>query len=182
MLSVADLASQKLSQFDTVILGVRTYAAHRELHGVPTQALLEFARNGGNVVVQYQTSEFTADDAPYPLTLGNAEKVVDETEPVKLLSLSSLSLSAPNKLSSADFNGWVEERGHGFLQTWDSQYTALTETADAGQEPQRGGWITAKVGRGHWTYCAFALYRQLPEAVPGAYRILMNQLALADER
>ncbi len=182
MLSIAELTPQKLSQLDTVILGVRTYAAHPELHGVPTQALLEFARSGGNVVLQYQTSEFTAEDAPYSLTLGNAEKVVDETDPVKLLDVSSPSSASPNKLSSADFNGWVEERGHGFLGTWDAQYTALTETADPGQAPQRGGWITARVGRGNWTYCAFALYRQLPEAVPGAYRILMNQLALADQQ
>ncbi len=182
VLSVDDLNAQKLAQYDTVILGVRTYAAHADLHGAPTRALLEFARSGGNVVLQYQTSEFVGDDAPFPLALGNAEKVVDETDAVRLLDPSAASLSSPNKLNSADFHGWVEERGHGFLQSWDAQYTALTETADPGQAPQRGGWVTARVGRGNWTYCGFALYRQLPEAVPGAYRILMNQLALADQQ
>ncbi len=182
ILSIADLTASKLTEFDTVILGVRTYAARPDLHGAPTQALLEFARSGGNVVLQYQTSEFTAEDAPFPLTLGNAEKVVDETDAVQLIAASAVSLAMPNKLTPADFNGWVEERGHGFLGSWDARYSALTETADAGQAPQRGGWITAHIGKGHWTYCAFALYRQLPEAVPGAYRILMNQLALADEK
>ena len=182
VLSVADVNAQKLAEFDTVVLGVRTYAAHPELHGAPTKALLAFARSGGNVVLQYQTSEFTGDDAPFPLDFGNAEKVVDETDTVRLLDPSAASLSTPNRLNSADFHGWVEERGHGFLQTWDTRYTALTETSDPGQEPQRGGWITTRIGRGHWSYCAYALYRQLPEAVPGAYRILMNQLALADER
>jgi len=185
MLTVADLTTAKLANFDTVVLGVRTYAAHPDLHGAPTQALLDFARKGGNVVVQYQTAEFTADDAPYPLTLGrDAEKVVDETAPVALLGgnwklasdSSNTLLTAPNKITPADFNNWIEERGHGFLRTWDPRYTALTETHDPGQDPPRGGLITTALGKGRWTYVAFALYRQLPEAVPGAYRLFVNLL------
>ncbi len=192
MVTVADLTPANLSHFDTVVLGVRAYTAHPDLHGAPTQALLDFARNGGNVLVQYETSGLTSADAPYPLTLGN-EKVVDETDPVQLLALghaepSTLGpgpwtlLSTPNQITSADFNNWVEERGHGFLESWDPQYTALTETHDPGgavtpaQLPQRGGLITATVGKGRWTYCAFALYRQLPEAVPGAFRLFVNLL------
>jgi LmbE family N-acetylglucosaminyl deacetylase len=183
MLKVSDLTPDKLSQFDTVILGVRTYNAHPDLHGAPTQALLDFARNGGNVVVQYQTPEFTAADAPYPLT-GHNERVIDETAPVKILDPSSPLLTTPNKITSADFNNWIEERGHGFLDTWDSHYTVLTETRDPGapaehiqpQDPQRGGLITTQLGKGRWTYCAFALYRQLPEAVPGAFRLFVNLL------
>ena len=85
-------------------------------------------------------------------------------------------LSQPNKITPADFNNWIEERGHGFLSTWDPHYTALTETHDPGQAPQKGGLITTQIGRGHWTYVAFALYRQLPEAVPGAYRLFLNLL------
>jgi hypothetical protein len=165
-----------------VILGVRTYAAHPDLHGAPTQALLDYARNGGNVVVQYQTVEFTAADAPYPVALGSNEKVVDETAPVELLDATSPLLTRPNKIVPADFDGWIEERGHGFLSTWDGHYTALTETHDPGgpetapQADQRGGLITTPLGKGRWTYVAFALYRQLPEAVPGAYRLFLNLL------
>jgi LmbE family N-acetylglucosaminyl deacetylase len=181
ILAVSDLTAGKLRSFDTVILGVRTYNAHPDLHGAPTQALLDFARNGGNVIVQYQTYEFTAADAPYPLDLGSAEKVVDETAAVRLLDTKAPLLSTPNHIEPADFNNWVEERGHGFLQNWDSRYTALTETHDAGQEPQRGGLLTTQIGRGHWTYCAFALYRQLPEAVPGSYRLFVNLIGLADQ-
>jgi LmbE family N-acetylglucosaminyl deacetylase len=185
MLTVADLTAARLSQFDTVVLGVRTYNAHPDLHGAPTQALLEFARSGGNVLVQYQTAEFTAADSPYPLTLGNsAEKVVDETAPVVLLEPSSPLFTTPNTIHPADFDGWIEERGHGFLGSWDAHYTALTETHDPGsegehvlpQQPQRGGLVTVQLGKGRWTYCAFALYRQLPEAVPGAFRITVNLL------
>ena len=165
-----------------MILGVRTYAAHPELHGAPTQALLQYARAGGNVVVQYQTMEFRADDAPFALELGSNEKVVDETAPVHLLDTTNLLLSTPNRITEADFNGWNEERGHGFLATWDPHYTALTETHDPGepaehiqsQAPQRGGLVTTALGKGRWTYVAFALYRQLPEGVPGAFRLFAN--------
>jgi LmbE family N-acetylglucosaminyl deacetylase len=184
MLTVADLTTANLAQYDTIVLGVRTYAAHPDLHGAPTQTLLDYARNGGNVVVQYQTTEFTAADAPYPLSLGSNEKVVDETAPVQLIPQNSEAqnskldriLTTPNLLTPADFNNWIEERGHGFLATWEPQYTALTETHDPGQAPQRGGLITTEIGKGHWTYCAFALYRQLPEAVPGAFRLFVNLL------
>ena len=172
ILTIADLTAANLVRYDTVILGVRTYNAHSDLHGAPTQALLDYARNGGNVVVQYQTYEFTAADAPYPLALGSNEKVVDETDPVQLLDAASPLLTTPNRITPADFNSWIEERGHGFLGTWDAHYTALTETHDPGQAPQRGGLITTALGKGRWTYCAFALYRQLPEGVPGAYRLL----------
>lgn len=200
-LTIADLTPEHLAHFDTIILGVRTYNAHPDLHGAPTEALLNYARNGGNVIVQYQTAEFTGSDAPYPLKLGNAEKVVDETTPVRLLTSPGSTgtdgavnagayrpLFVPNRITEADFNGWIEERGHGFLQSWDSHYTALTETHDPGspaehiapQLPQRGGLVTTQLGRGHWTYVAFALYRQMPEAVPGAYRLFTNLIALAD--
>ncbi|HZQ42047.1 MAG TPA: PIG-L family deacetylase [Acidobacteriaceae bacterium] len=183
ILKVSDLTPEKLKAFDTVVLGVRTYNAHPDLHGAPTQALLNFASNGGNVVVQYQTPEFTAADAPFPLTTHN-ERVIDETAPVKLLDPGSPLLTTPNKITEADFNNWIEERGHGFLDTWDPHYTALTETHDPGapaehilpQAPQRGGLITTQLGKGRWTYCAFALYRQLPEAVPGAFRLFVNLL------
>ena len=182
ILTIADLIPAKLAQYDTVVLGVRTYAAHPDLHGAPTQALLDYARSGGNVLVQYQTSEFTAADAPYPLSLGSNEKVVDETDPVQLLDTSAQFLKTPNKITPTDFNNWVEERGHGFLESWDGHYTALTETHDPDQDPQRGGLITTPLGKGRWTYCAFALYRQLPEAVPGAYRLFVNLLSPATSR
>jgi LmbE family N-acetylglucosaminyl deacetylase len=188
MIKVADLTPAKLASYDTVILGVRAYTANPDLHGAPSAALLDFARNGGNVLVQYQTSDFTSADTPYPLSLGDAlgsEKVVDETAPVQLLSPTNPLLNTPNQITPADFNNWIAERGHGFLGTWDPHYAALTETHDPGgpvtpaQLPQRGGLITSQVGKGRWTYCAFALYRQLPEAVPGAFRLFVNLLAPA---
>jgi hypothetical protein len=106
-----------------------------------------------------------------------AERVVDETAPVKLLEPSNPLLTRPNAINSADFDGWVEERGHSFLDSWDKSYTPLTETEDPGQDPQRGGLLVAHPGKGTYIYVAYALYRQLPELVPGAYRLLANLLS-----
>ena len=106
-----------------------------------------------------------------------AERVVDEHAPVNLLDPANPLLTSPNTITSADFDDWVEERGHGFLEKWDPGYTALTETADPGQDPQRGGLLVTHPGKGTYIYVAYALYRQLPELVPGAYRILANLLS-----
>jgi hypothetical protein len=139
----------------------------------------EFVRKGGTVIVQYQSSNFPA---PLPLSLNQrSERVVDEQAPVKLLDPNNSLLTTPNKITSADFDGWVEERGHSFLDTWDSGYTALTETADPGQDPQRGGLVVAHPGKGTYIYVAYALYRQLPELVPGSYRLLANMLSAGAE-
>ncbi len=131
-------------------------------------------RRGGTLIVQYQSGNFPA---PAPLNLGRAERVVDEAAPVKLLDPANPLFTAPNVITAADFDGWVEERGHSFLESWDPAYTALTETADPGQDPQRGGLVVAHAGKGTYIYLAFALYRQFPELVPGAYRILANLLS-----
>ena len=138
--------------------------------------LEDFVRNGGTLIVQYQSSNFPA---PLPLSMGSRlpERVVDEQSPVKLLDPSNPLLNFPNNITTADFDGWVEERGHSFLDSWDPGYTALTETADPGQDPQRGGLLVTHPGKGTYIYVAYALYRQLPELVPGAYRILANLLS-----
>jgi hypothetical protein len=127
------------------------------------------------LIVQYQSGNFPA---PLPLSLGrSAERVVDEQAPVKLLDPADPLLRSPNSITEADFDGWVEERGHSFLSTWDPAYKALTETADPGQDPQRGGLVVAHPGKGTYIYVSYALYRQLPELVPGAYRLLANLLS-----
>ena len=140
------------------------------------EARLEsYVQGGGTLIVQYQSNTFPA---PYALAMGRIpERVVEEKAPVKILAPGDPLMSVPNKITEHDFDGWVEERGHSFLDSWDSAYTALTETADEGQDPQRGGLIVAHPGKGTYVYVAYALYRQLPELVPGSYRILANLLS-----
>jgi LmbE family N-acetylglucosaminyl deacetylase len=172
-ISVEDVAAGQLAGYDAVVLGVRVYAAHPELNNAK---LLAYAAAGGTVIVQYNTGEMPA--GPYPLSLGDSEKVVDEGAKVTLEKPDAQALQWPNRISETDFAGWVEERGHGFMGTWDPRYEALTEVHDPGQDPQRGGLLVAKTGEGHYVYLAYALYRQLPEGVPGSYRLLANLLSL----
>jgi len=173
LLSDAELASGDLSAWNVIVIGIRAYTVRPELT-LAQGRLNEFVRNGGTLIVQYQRSDFPA---PLPLNLGSAERVVDETTPVKLLEPNNPLLAAPNRITEADFNGWVEERGHSFMGSWDAGYTALTETADAGQDPQRGGLLVTHPGKGTYIYVAYALYRQFPELVPGAYRLMANLLS-----
>jgi len=174
-LTLDDVAEGRLTGYDAVVLGVRAYAAHPGLAAANGQ-LLEYARRGGVVIVQYNRGQFNY--GPYPTSLGNEEKVVDEDAPVKLLMPESPVLNWPNKITERDFDGWVEERGHGFMESWDAHYIAPLETHDPEQDPQNGGLILAKTGKGVYVYLAFALYRELPEGVPGAYRLFANLLSL----
>jgi hypothetical protein len=103
---------------------------------------------------------------------------VDENSHVEFVDPTSPVLTWPNEINQRDFTGWVEERGHGFLSSWDKHYEAPLETHDPEQEPQKGGLVFARYGRGVYVYVALALYRQLPDGVPGAYRLFANLLSL----
>jgi LmbE family N-acetylglucosaminyl deacetylase len=173
-----ELATADLSQWNVLVIGIRAYSTRPSLAAAEPR-LENFVERGGTLVVQYQGATFPA---PLPLSMkGSAERVVDEQAPVKLLDPTNSLLAWPNKITSADFDGWFEERGHGFLDHWDPGYTALTETADPGQDPQRGGLLIAHRGKGTYIYVAFALYRQFPELVPGAYRLLANLLSAGSQ-
>jgi hypothetical protein len=175
ILSTAALTPESLKPYDAVILGVRAYE-HPEL-AAANSALNAYAAAGGIVIAQYNTGRLPQGTGPYPLDLGGSEKVVEEDAPVKILAPDNPLLAWPNKLTTADFDHWVEERGHGFMATWDPHYTPLLETHDHGQQPQLGGLLVARTGRGAWIYLGLALYRQLPEGVPGAYRLLANLIS-----
>jgi len=104
--------------------------------------------------------------------------VVEEDNKVTILAPSDPAFTWPNKIGPSDFDGWVEERGHGFLRTWDPKYIALTETHDKDQEPQKGGLVYAKYGKGYYAYLSYAFFRQMPDGVPGSFRIMANLLSL----
>ena len=174
LLTAAELTSADLSAYTTIVVGIRAYSSRPDLAAAQSR-LDEFVRRGGTLIVLYQSANFPA---PLPLSLGRSpERVVDESDPVKILEPANPLLTSPNAITSADFDGWVEERGHSFLESWDKGYAALTETADPGQDPQRGGLVVAHPSKGTFIYSAYALHRQLPELVPGAYRILANLLS-----
>jgi LmbE family N-acetylglucosaminyl deacetylase len=179
LLGEQDLASGDLLQYDTIMTGTRAYAVRDDLKTY-NRRLLDYVHQGGNLIVLYNTQEFVPDRyAPYPAQLpARAEEVSEEDSPVEILAASSASFTTPNRITLADFDGWVEQRGSKFFTEWDAAYTPMIATHDQGQAPQRGGWVTATYGRGHYTYFAYAFHRQLPFGVPGAYRLLANLLSL----
>ncbi len=173
------IARGNLNQYSVIMLGIRAYAAQPAL-AIYNARLLRYVRRGGVVIVQYNTSEYNHNYGPYPYVLTNSPlyTVVREHAPVRMLKPQNPLLRWPNRITEADFAGWFEERGHDFMHHWSRHYQALLETHDPGQKPQRGGLLYARYGKGVYIYCAYALYRQLPEGVPGAFRLLANLISL----
>jgi hypothetical protein len=177
-LGPSEIATGDLSNYDVILLGVRTYAARDDLR-VYNSRLLDYVKNGGIMIVQYNTTEFDHNYGPYPYTMtSDPEEVTDEASKVQILDAQNPIFNWPNKISEKDFSGWVEERGSKWMKSWDSKYDALLETHDEGQEPQKGGLLYAKYGKGVYIYNAYAFYRELPEGVPGAYRLFANMISL----
>jgi hypothetical protein len=136
------------------------------------------------MIVQYNQYTFSQGGfAPYPLQIARPhDRVTDETAPVRILDASHPVVSYPNRIGPADFEGWVQERGLYFPRTWDERYTPVLEMSDPGESPLRGAILVAKYGKGTYVYTGLAFFRQLPEGVPGAYRLFANLLALGERR
>lgn len=178
LLNTNDLSSGRLEQYDVIMIGTRAYAVRQDLHTY-NQRLLTYAKNGGHLIVLFQTPEFIPERmAPYPAELpGNSEEVSEEDSPIKLLHSHHQVLNYPNKITLNDFENWVEQRGSKFFSKWDTAYVPIISTQDVGQAPQSGGWLIAKYGKGNYTYCAYSFHRQLPYGVEGAYRIMANLIS-----
>lgn len=171
------------SEFDVIVLGIRVYETRPDVAAVNDQ-LLEFARSGGTVVVQYNKYEYPAGEyAPFPVSMGSrpVDRVTDENSPVAFVDPESPVLTTPNRIGMADFEGWVQERGLYFLKEWDDRYTPILELTDPGEEPKLGSLVVAPVGDGLYVYAALAFFRQFPAGVPGAYRIFANLVSLTGD-
>jgi hypothetical protein len=178
MLGTQELAAASLDEFDAIIVGIRASAV-RDDYKAYNRRLLDYVEKGGNLIVQYQTQEYDgAPYGPYPHRLGRAAEVSEEDAKVTVLEPANPIFNWPNKITPADFDNWVEERGSKWMGTWDERYHALLESHDREQAPQRGGMLQVKHGRGTYTYAAYAFYRQLPAGVPGAYRLFANMISL----
>jgi LmbE family N-acetylglucosaminyl deacetylase len=177
-LAPSDVASADLSKYNVILLGVRAYAARDELKAYNSR-LLDYVKNGGVMIVQYNTPEFDHNFGPYPYEMGsNPEEVTDEESTIDILDPKNPVFLWPNQITARDFEGWVEERGSKFLKSWDSHFEPLLSTQDEGQSPQKGGLLYARYGKGVYIYNAYAFYRQLPEGVPGAFRLFANLVSL----
>jgi LmbE family N-acetylglucosaminyl deacetylase len=169
-----------LSRFDAIIVGPRAYETDSAL--VESNGrLLEYARRGGVLIVQYQQGRFfNGGFAPYPMTLAMPhDRVTDEKAPVAVLTPADPIVNTPNRISESDWNGWIQERGLYFARSWDSAYRPILESHDPGEQPLRGGLLVSRVGSGKYVYTGVSFFRQLPAGVPGAFRLFLNLLALA---
>ena len=171
-----------LKQYDAVILGVRALNTVKRLqYDMPK--LLAYVESGGTLIVQYNTSHrlVTNEFAPYPLELSR-DRVSVETAPVTVLLPEHAALNYPNKITSNDFNSWVQERGLYFPNKWDDQYTPILSSNDPGETPKNGGLLVAEYGQGYFIYTGYSWFRELPAGVPGAFRIFTNMISIGQEK
>lgn len=180
LLKEKDLTSNSLKTFDAVITGVRAYNVNGFL-AEKYELLMEYVKNGGNLVVQYNTSNFISSIkskiGPYPFTISR-NRVTEEKAEVTFLHPQHLVLNYPNKITAADFDNWVQERGIYFAGDIDPKYETIFSMKDPGEQDQKGSLIIANYGKGKFVYTGLVFFRQLPAGVPGAYRLLANIIAL----
>ena len=187
MLSEKDLTTGDLSKFDTIVVGIRASQVRRDFTS-NNERLLDFVKNGGTMIVQYQQQEFIRENLlPFPAKMESVVngtqrisnvRVVDENAPVTILEPKNVVFNFPNKIVSTDWDNWIQERNLYALTELDPRYTALLSCADDGETPTTGGLVYAKLGKGHYVYNSYSFFRQLPTGNPGAYRLLANLLSL----
>lgn len=189
LLGSRDLAEGNLEGFDAIVTGVRAYNVRPDLRANQAR-LMDYVRSGGTLIVQYNvlpggffgrdTGEL-AHIGPYPITIGRARVSVEEA-PVKFLDPENPLLAGPNHISQHDFDGWIQERGLYFASGWDPHYKPVIECHDPGENPQQGGMLYTRYGKGVYIFTAYSWFRELPAGVPGAYRIFANLLSARGTR
>lgn len=174
LLTDADLEAGDLSRFDAIVTGVRAYNTRPRLRTLQPR-LLQYANAGGTLVVQYNTTSDGPMDflGPFPFRISR-ERVTVEEAPVRFLKPGHRLLTSPNALTPEDFEGWVQERGLYFASPVDPRYDSPLSSNDPGEPARDGGLVSAAYGKGMFIYCAYAMFRQLPAGVPGAYRLFAN--------
>lgn len=175
------LSAENLMKFDAIVTGIRAYNVVEELR-YQQEELLEYVKNGGNLIVQYNTSHrlITEDIAPFPLQMSR-DRVTDENSEVEFLAPEHPVLNEPNKITKADFEGWVQERGLYFPNEWSEEFTPIFSMRDPSEDPKKGSLLITKYGEGHFIYTGLSFFREFPAGVPGAFRLFANLVSLGVE-
>jgi hypothetical protein len=174
--------TEGLARFDAIVLGIRAYNTKEKLKFYNAK-LLDYVKNGGTVIVQYNTNGrdlLLPDFGPFPLKLGRGRTTEEDTE-IRVLKPDHPVLNSPNKITQKDFSGWVQERGLYFLSEWDAQYEAILSCNDVGEKKEDCGLVIGKHGKGYFVYTGYSFFRQMPAGVPGAYRLFANLLSLGKQ-
>ena len=180
VISPSEISAEYLKTFDAAIMGIRAYNKWDELK-FKQEELMKYVEDGGNMIVQYNTNRRLKVDniGPYPISLSRSRVSVEEA-PVRMLAPDHEVLNFPNKITQADFDGWVQERGLYFAGEWDKEYKAILSSNDPGEDAKDGGMLIAQYGKGYFTYTGYSWFRNLPAGVPGAYRLFTNLISLGN--
>jgi hypothetical protein len=179
MLDDVALAFGDLSQYDAITVGIRAYELRPDLLRANSR-LLNYVKRGGTLLVQYQRDFAWNSEMPAPFKATMPEqtsRVTDANSPVTFLTPDSPLLNSPNKITQADFQGWVQERGLYFWGTFDPKYAPVLGLKDPGEPETKGSLVYARDGKGLYTYTGLSFFRELPAGVPGAYRLFVNLLS-----
>jgi LmbE family N-acetylglucosaminyl deacetylase len=178
LLSQSELEQGDLSRFDAIVAGVRAYNVRNDLRANQAR-LMNYVKNGGTYIVQYQNADPTLNMGPYPFTVpgGNQYRVTVEEAPVTFPHPDSPLLQMPNHIGPKDFDGWVQERALYVATKWDERYQTVMASRDPGEESLAGGELWTRYGKGVYIFTAYSWFRQLPAGVPGAYRLFANLLS-----
>lgn len=183
MIPPEKLASEDLSKYGTIVLGIRAYDTQKDV-AANNKKLLDFVSAGGTLVVQYNSSvgDFNSGKfTPYPAELSH-ERVSVEEAPVEILAPQDSVFRYPNTITAHDFDGWIQERGLYFMSSWDDHFKPLLSCRDPGEEAQKGGLLQAQYGKGTYIYTGYSFFRELPAGVPGAVRLYVNLLTAGHGR
>jgi len=175
----SEINAENLHQYDAIVLGIRAYNVVKELQ-FKQKFLLDYVAKGGNMIVQYNTNRNVDVAAPYTLNLSR-DRVIDEVSEVRILAADHSLLNFPNKITTEDFRGWVQERGLYFPTTWSHEYTSILSMNDPGETPKNGSLLIAKFGKGNYLYTGLSFFRELPAGVSGAYKLFANMLSVGKE-
>lgn len=175
----SEINAENLHQYDAIVLGVRAYNVVKELQ-FKQKFLLDYVAKGGNMIVQYNTNRNVDVAAPYTLNLSR-DRVTDEVSEVRILAADHSLLNFPNKITTEDFRGWVQERGLYFPTTWSHEYTSILSMNDPGETAKNGSLLIAKFGKGNYLYTGLSFFRELPAGVSGAYKLFANMLSVGKE-
>lgn len=181
-IDVEQINEENLTKFDAVVVGIRAYNTIEEL-GFKQKYLLDFVKEGGNLIVQYNTSGRRGGvdvGAPYPMQLSR-DRVTDEKSEVRILEKEHPLLNYPNKIEQKDFDGWVQERGLYFPSTWSKEYIPILSMNDKGESSKNGSLLVAKYGKGYYIYTGLSFFRELPAGVPGAFKLFTNMLSIGKD-
>ena len=178
MLTPEEITADKLATLDVIMTGIRAYNVLPTLQS-KQKILFDFIKEGKTMIVQYNTPEgaSTANIAPYPMTISR-DRVTEENAEVRFLAPKHPVLNYPNKITAKDFQGWTQEQGLYYPNTFDSAFTPILSANDKGESPKDGALLVAAYGKGFYVYTGLSLFRELPEGVSGAYRLLSNMISL----